>query len=167
MDDKSPLDPVSQALKLERLAGRIGSFETLLKSRTDTLELKVDDLKASLNHWSDEYERKRDEVEKVLSAEIRQVREALIRSVGIGSGLGLLAGLLVSGFLYVLNYRFSDIASDVDRAERSSLETRQSVDKAINDINEIKLFLARGGRVPDPPPQEDRSQAREQPSKPN
>lgn len=159
---EDPLNPLQQAIKIERLGGRIGSLETAIKNGIDSLTAGNQELKVAFREWRSEYEKQRDEWRKdheesnrdshaVLGAEIRQVRESLIRSVGIGSGVGLLVGVVVSGFLYTLNYRFEDQGGDIDRVERSVERNKDDLGRVVTDVNDMKTYLASGGRVPETP----------------
>ena len=172
-----PLDPTMQAIKIERLEGRQNSLEQLVKASNERLELTMRGLSDRLEKWFDDYERQRDEwrerheaenenANREMSQEIRSVRETLIRSVGIGSGLGLLGGVIISGFLWTLNYRFAEQQQDIERTEMAGTYNRSLIDAQIVEINDIKLYLARGGRIPDEPyvPRTQRSQNHEQPA---
>ena len=174
-----PLDPTTQAIKIERLESRQNSLEQLVKASNDRLELTMRGLSDRLEKWFDDYERQRDawrkqheadneDTERTLSQEIRSVRETLIRSVGIGSGLGLLGGVVISGFLWMLNYRFEEQKQDITRTEASGAYNRSLIEAQTVEINDIKLYLARGGRIPDEPyvPRPQRSRANEQSRKP-
>lgn len=171
------LDPTMQAIKIERLEGRQNSLEQLVKASNDRLELTMRGLSDRLEKWFDDYERQRDEwrerheadnenANREMSQEIRSVRETLIRSVGIGSGLGLLGGVIISGFLWTLNYRFAEQKQDIERTEVIGTYNRSLIDAQTVEINDIKLYLARGGRIPDEPyvPRAQRSQNHEQPA---
>lgn len=172
-----PLDPTMQAIKIERLEGRQNSLEQLVKASNDRLELTMRGLSDRLEKWFDDYERQRDEwrerheaenenANREMSQEIRSMRETLIRSVGIGSGLGLLGGVIISGFLWTLNYRFAEQKQDIERTEMTGTYNRSLIDAQTVEINDIKLYLARGGRIPDEPyvPRTQRSQNHEQPA---
>lgn len=172
-----PLDPTTQAIKIERLEGRQNSLEQLVKASNDRLELTMRGLSDRLEKWFDDYERQRDEwrnrheadneeTQRELEKEIRSVRETVIRAIGIGSGVGLFGGVIISGFMWTLNYRFTEQAQDVQRAEQISTYNRSLIEQQTVEINDIKLYLARGGRIPDEPyvPRSQRSQANEQPS---
>lgn len=162
VENGDPLDPVNQAIKIERLGGRIGSLETTLRAGVDALTAGNADMKETFRLWRAEYERQRDdwrrdhedsnrESHSLLGAEIRQVRESLIRSIGIGCGFGLLGGVLVTGFFYTLNYRFEDQAGDVQRVERAVEKNEIQIGRTATDVDDIKLYLANGGRVPETP----------------
>lgn len=179
MPPERPLDPTTQAIKIERLEGRQNSLEQLVKASNDRLEATMRELSGRLEKWFDDYERQRDawreqheaeneNTRRELTQEIRSVRETLIRSVGIGSGLGLLGGVIISGFLWTLNYRFEEQKQDITRTETTGAYNRSLIEAQTVEINDIKLYLARGGRIPDEPyvPRSQRSNANEQPRKP-
>ncbi len=166
-----PLDPTMQAIKIERLEGRQNSLEQLVKASNDRLELTMRGLSDRLEKWFDDYERQRDEwrerheadnenANREMSQEIRSVRETVIRSISIGSGVGLFGGVIISGFMWTLNYRFTEQTQNVQRVEQVSGYNRSLIDAQTVEINDIKLYLARGGRIPDEPyvPRSQRSQ---------
>lgn len=113
------------------------------------------------NRWR-EYERQRDEwrlrheaenenSERTLSGEIRSVRETVIRALGWGAGAGALVTVVVGGFIWSLNYRFTELSSDITRAEAASAYNRTLIDKQTEKTHEIELYLARGGVNRDQP----------------
>lgn len=176
MPPERPLDPTTQAIKIERLEGRQNSLEQLVKASNERLELTMRGLSDRLEKWFDDYERQRDEwrarheadneeSHRELSREIRSVRETVIRAIGIGSGVGLFGGVVISGFMWTLNYRFNEQTQDIQRAEQISTYNRSLIDAQTVEINDIKLYLARGGRIPDEPyiPRAQRSPPNEQP----
>lgn len=80
-------------------------------------------------------------INNVSELEVRKLREKLIRWTGWGAGVGVLATLIVSVFMYHLNYRFNDNDKTTDQLEVEAAAFR-------SELSEIKLYLARGGRVP-------------------
>ena len=105
--------------------------------------------------------------------EVRAVRDTVNRFSAIGVSIALLSGIIVSGFLWSINYRFNEQAQAAERIEQATTYNRQLIDEMGREhgreINEIKLYLARGGRVPeepytDKPSRNDNAQAR-QPAK--
>lgn len=83
----------------------------------------------------------RKEMTDIKDIEVRKLREKLIRWTGVGFGFGLVAVMIVSGFLYHLNYRFNE-----NDATTTKLQAQAAV--GVRELAEIKLYLARGGRVP-------------------
>lgn len=80
-------------------------------------------------------------INNVSELEVRKLREKLIRWTGWGAGVGLLATLIVSVFMYHLNYRFNDNDKTTDQLEVQAAALQR-------EISEIELYLARGGRIP-------------------
>ena len=156
--------------KVSELTGLQGAHDSN-KVAIDKVEKSVSELGARLESWFDEFEAKQEQrwrdysnnrdqwrreheaenenVKKDLEKEIRSVRETVIRSIGIGSGVGLFGGVIISGFMWMLNYRFTEQAQDVQRAEQTSGYNRSLIDAQTVEVNDIKLYLARGGRIPD------------------
>lgn len=136
------------------------------KLAVDKVEKSVGDLRSTLEKWFDEFDAKQDQrwarheadnedTKRELEKEIRNVRERMIQFVGFGSAIGALAGVIVGGFLWNINYRFNDQKEDVERVEVSASRNRQLIDEMGVDHGKelagIKLYLARGGRIPDEP----------------
>lgn len=170
--------------KVSELTGLQGAHDSN-KIAIDKVEKSVADLGARLESWFDEFEEKQDRrwqqyennrdqwrreheadnenVKKDLEKEIRSVRETVIRFVGFGSAIGALAGVIVAGFLWNINYRFNDNKEDTDRVEQLATRNRQLIDtmgvEHGKELSDIKLYLARGGRIPEEPyiPQSQRS----------
>ena len=162
--------------KVSELTGLQGAHDSN-KVAIDKVEKSVSELGARLESWFDEFEAKQEQrwrdysnnrdqwrreheadnenVKKDLEKEIRSVRETVIRFIGFGSAIGALAGVIVAGFLWNINYRFNDQREDVTRVEQASSRNRQLIDQIGVDhgkeLADIKLYLARGGRIPDEP----------------
>lgn len=162
--------------KVSELTGLQGAHDSN-KVAIDKVEKSVSELGARLESWFDEFEAKQEQrwrdysnnrdqwrreheadnenVKKDLEKEIRSVRETVIRFVGFGSAIGALAGVVVAGFLWNINYRFTDNKEDTDRVEQLSTRNTQRIDAMGVDhgkeLADIKLYLARGGRIPDEP----------------
>lgn len=177
--------------KVSELTGLQGAHD-LNKVAIDKVEKSVSDLGVRLESWFDDFERKQEQqwrdytanrdqwrreheadnenTARELEKEIRSVRETVIRFVGFGSAIGTLAGVIVAGFLWNINYRFTDNKEDTDRVEQVALRNRQLLDamgvEHGKELADIKLYLARGGRIPDEPyvPRSQRSQNHEQPA---
>lgn len=80
-------------------------------------------------------------INNVSELEVRKLREKLIRWTGWGAGVGVLATLIVSVFMYHLNYRFNDNDKTTEQIEiKAEVLSRE--------LAEIKLYLARGGGTP-------------------
>lgn len=178
--------------KVSELTGLQGAHDSN-KVAIDKVEKSVSDLGMRLESWFDEFERKQEQqwrdytanrdqwrheheadnenTTRELEKEIRSVRETVIRFVGFGSAIGALAGVIVAGFLWNINYRFTDNKEDTDRVEQVALRNRQLLDamgvEHGKELADIKLYLARGGRIPEEPyvPQSQRNQnGHEQPA---
>ena len=86
----------------------------------------------------------RKEMADIKDVEVRKLREKLIRWTGVGFGFGLVAMMIVTGFLYHLNYRFNENDATTGRLD-------VQVANLARDLAEIKLYLVRGGTVPSQP----------------
>ena len=105
------------------------------------------------DQWRLRHEAENENDKKDLEKEIRSVRETVIRFIGFGSAIGALAGVVVAGFLWNINYRFNDNKEDTDRVEKSSAYNRSLIDEMGrahgSELADIQLYLARGGRIPE------------------
>lgn len=105
--------------------------------------------------WRLAHEAENEDTKRELEKEIRSVRETVLKFMGFGSAVGALAGVLIAGFLWSINSRFNDNKEDTDRVERSTAETRRNLEimgrEHSSELSDIKLYLARGGRIPEEP----------------
>lgn len=149
----------SNKVAIDKVEKSVTDLGARLESWFDEFEAKQEqrwrDYQANRDQWRREHEAENENVKKDLEKEIRSVRETVIRFVGFGSAIGALAGVIVGGFLWNINYRFNDQKEDVTRVEQTSSRNRQLIDQMGVDhgkeLADIKLYLARGGRIPDEP----------------
>lgn len=157
----------SNKVAIDKVEKSVTDLGARLESWFDEFEAKQEqrwrDYQANRDQWRREHEAENENVKKDLEKEIRSVRETVIRFVGFGSAIGALAGVIVGGFLWNINYRFNDQKEDVAQVEQTSTRNRQLIDQMGVDhgkeLADIKLYLARGGRIPAEPyvPQSQRS----------
>lgn len=173
--------------KIGDLAGLQYSHDTN-KGAIDEVKKSLGDLNTRLEEWFDDfdqrsqrrweqYEKNRDQwrreheaenenTKRDLEKEIRSVRETVIRFIGFGSALGALAGVIIGGFLWNINYRFNEVKEDLSERTVASSYNRSLFDKVNAELVDIKLYLARGGRIPvEPyvPPTQRNTNGNEQP----
>lgn len=149
----------SNKVAIDKVEKSVAELGARLESWFDEFEAKQEqrwrDYSSNRDQWRREHEAENENVKKDLEKEIRSVRETVIRFVGFGSAIGALAGVVVAGFLWNINYRFNDNKEDTDRVEKVSAYNRQLIDAMGVDhgkeLADIKLYLARGGRIPDEP----------------
>lgn len=149
----------SNKVAIDKVEKSVTDLGARLESWFDEFEAKQEqrwrDYQANRDQWRREHEAENENVKKDLEKEIRSVRETVIRFVGFGSAIGALAGVIVAGFLWNINYRFTDNKEDTDRVEKSSAYNRQLIDamgvEHGRELSDIKLYLARGGRIPEEP----------------
>lgn len=158
--------------ELRHVAARMGEVASLQKSHDsnkeaiDKMERSVGVLNARLEEWFDDFDNRNNEwrreheahnedTKRDLEKEIRSVRETVIRGIGWGSGVAVLAGLVAAGFIWNLNYRFNDVTGDslkdTTRIEATAQRNRQLIDEQTEELDDIKLYLARGGKIPEEP----------------
>lgn len=149
----------SNKVAIDKVEKSVSELGARLESWFDEFEAKQEqrwrDYSSNRDQWRREHEAENENVKKDLEKEIRSVRETVIRFVGFGSAIGALAGVVVAGFLWNINYRFNDNKEDTDRVEKSSAYNRQLIDSMGvehgKELADIKLYLARGGRIPEEP----------------
>lgn len=149
----------SNKVAIDKVEKSVSELSSRLESWFDEFEAKQDqkwrDYSSNRDQWRREHEASNEDTKRELEKEIRSVRETVIRFVGFGSAIGAVAGIVVAGFLWNINYRFNDNKEDTDRVEKSSAYNRQLIDAMGVDhgkeLADIKLYLARGGRIPDEP----------------
>lgn len=148
--NKVSIDEMKKSIALlnDRLSEWFDDFDKRNQRRWEQYETNRD-------QWRKDHEAKNSSSERELGKEIREVRETAIRFVGFGSAIGALAGVIVGGFLWNINYRFNDQREDVARVEQTSTRNRQLIEQLGVDhgqeLADIKLYLARGGRIPAEP----------------
>lgn len=111
------------------------------------------------DQWRLRHEAENENDKKDVEREIRNVRETVIRGIGWGAGVAALGGLVIGGFLWNINYRFNDVShdstKDIVRIEGSASLNRTLIDRLEREygkeLEDIKLYLARGGRIPEEP----------------
>lgn len=149
----------SNKVAIDKVEKSVSELGARLESWFDEFEAKQEqrwrDYQSNRDQWRREHEAENENVKKDLEKEIRSVRETVIRFVGFGSAIGALAGVIVGGFLWNINYRFNDQKEDVTRVETAATTNRQLIDRMGVDHGKelagIKLYLARGGRIPEEP----------------
>lgn len=122
----------------------------------------------SQERWA-EHEQKNEATKEVLEGKIAKVREDTIRIITVGAVVTLLGGAVISGFLWNINRQFNDEHETHAEQRNRSDENRRLIDKTKDDLYDVKLYLARGGRIPDEPyiPPSQRSKPDEQPKPAN
>lgn len=152
--NKVSIDEMKKSIALlsERLSEWFEDFDKRNQRRWEQYETNRD-------QWRKDHEAKNSSSERELGKEIRDVRETVIRFMGYGAAVSALAGLIAGGFLWNLNYRFNDVTIDTKddyaRVESSVRANRARIDSISaehgKELNDIKLYLARGGRIPEDP----------------
>ena len=152
--NKVSIDEMKKSIALlsERLSEWFEDFDKRNQRRWEQYETNRD-------QWRKDHEAKNSSSERELGKEIRDVRETVIRFMGYGAAASALAGLIAGGFLWNLNYRFNDVTIDTKddyaRVESSARANRARIDSISaeygKELSDIKLYLARGGRIPEEP----------------
>jgi len=104
---------------------------------------------ANRDAWRTQHEADNEKTKADLNAEIRNVREVVIKYAGYSAAIGALGGVIIAGFLWTINYRFDtvkedtqDVSKDMDKAENRQMDL-------IKRVSDLELYLARGGRIPE------------------
>lgn len=149
----------SNKVAIDEVKKSVGELNTRLEEWFDDFDQRQDrrwrEYEANRDQWRREHEAENEDVKRETDKEIRSLRETIIRAIGFSSAIGALGGVIVGGFLWVLNGRFTDIEEDTKddtaRIESTTARTREVVDNLNAELVDIKLYLARGGRIPEEP----------------
>jgi len=106
---------------------------------------------ANRDAWRREHEAENEDDHRALTAKVQDVRETVIRVIAIGSAIGTLSGVIVAGFLWNVNYRFENQDKTIQDRKEASSYNRSLYDKLNEEMVEVQLYLARGGRIPEEP----------------
>ncbi len=162
----------SNKTAIDDMRRSLGDLNTRLEEWLDDFDQRSqrrwEQYEKNRDQWRREHEADNEDTKRELENEIRNVRERMIQFVGFSSAIGALAGVIVGGFLWNINYRFSEQDKDVVRIESTGSINRRLIDAVNSELIDIKLYLARGGRIPAEPyvPQSQRNQhGNEQPAK--
>jgi hypothetical protein len=166
-------------LEIRNMTNKFGEIATIQHSQ-DTNRLMLDELKQTVisintrleawfnnfdirnNQRWEQYERERNEWRIrheqenegsiiLLDKEIRSVRETVIRSLGWCVGFGAVGSLLIVGFLWTFNDRFTMSKNDIAETKDAMHEIAAKVEDGKDKTTEIELYLARGGVNPQEP----------------
>lgn len=149
----------SNKVAIEDMKKSVGALNERLEEWFDDFDQRNqrrwEQYESNRDQWRREHEASNEDTKRDLEKEIRSVRETVIRALGWGAGAGALVAVVIGGFIWTLNYRFADVAGDVVRVEAASVRNRQLIDEMTRDygkeLSDIKLYLARGGRIPEEP----------------
>lgn len=149
----------SNKVAIDEMKKSVGALNERLEEWFDDFDKRNqrrwEQYEANRDQWRREHEANNEDTKRDLEKEIRSVRETVIRALGWGAGAGALVTVVIGGFIWTLNYRFADVSTDVTRVEQASGRNRQLIDEMGRDhgkeLADIKLYLARGGRIPDEP----------------
>lgn len=158
--------------KLSELAGLQNAHDSN-KIAIDEMKKSVGDMGDKLERWFDDFDKRNDrrwelyesnrdqwrrqhEAEnenayRDMEKEIRNVRETTIRFAAFGAAVVFLGGTIIGGFIYNINYRFNEGKEDLSSATQASSYNRQMIEGTLKELTDIKLYLARGGRIPEEP----------------
>lgn len=103
---------------------------------------------ANRDRWRREHEASNERDKRSLERETRSVRETTIRFAAFGAAVVMLGGTVVGGFIWNINYRFAEGKDDIAEARQATFNNRVKVDSLGSELIDIKLYLARGGRLP-------------------
>lgn len=124
-----------------RLEDWFTDFEQRSQQRWDKFERQRDE-------WRREHEAENESDKRDLEKEIRNVRETVIRGIGFGSALAALAGVIIGGFLWNINYRFNEGREDLIEVRAHAAKNASAIQMLKDETLDVKLYLSRGGRIP-------------------
>lgn len=134
---------------IEDMKKALGDLNTRLEEWFDDFDQRNnrrwEQYEANRDNWRLRHEAENENDKKELEKEIRSVRETVIRALGWGAAAGALAGVIVGGFIWSLNERFTTTNKSIDQTVETATYNRELVDDQREKIHEIELYLARGG----------------------
>lgn len=134
--------------KIVEMNDRMEEFFTQFEHRQDQ---KWRDHQSDRDAWRLRHEADNENTKRDAEKEIRNVRENVIRITAISAGVSFLAGAVVAGFLWNINYRFQQTDKDTTRIELAAGNNSRVLEAHAHELGEIKLYLARGGKTPEEP----------------
>lgn len=157
----------SNKVAIDEMKKSVGALNTRLEEWFDDFDQRNqrrwEQYEANRDQWRREHEGENENTKRDLEKEIRSVRETTIRFAAFGAAVVFLGGTIVGGFIYNINYRFNENKEDTAEVRQTGVYNRQLIDQMGrehgSELADIKLYLARGGRIPDEPyiPQSQRS----------
>lgn len=159
---------------VEELRRSLGEMNSRLESWfVDHEERNISrwkEYEANRDQWRASHEAENQKDKGELTSEIRAVRERVIRYVGYGSAVGVLGGVIVSGFLWNIDFRFEVAKQDIVELSEDLEDNSALSSETAKKLVDIQLYLARGGRVPEepyvPPTQRSEPDGKQQAGKP-
>lgn len=133
----------------------MGDLNTRLEEFFDDFEQRSqkrwDKFEQERNQWRREHEASNATSKRELEREIRAVRETTVRFAAFGAAIAVLGSTIVGGFIWNINYRFDEGKDDIAETRQTTGYNRSLVDAMNKELVDIKLYLARGGRIPAEP----------------
>lgn len=126
-------------------------METWFKDFDNRNNLKWEAAERNRDDWRLRHEAENENTYRTLEADLRSVRETVIRSLGWGLAAGTLTVVIVSGFLWSINDRFATTKERSAKTDQTIAAQAATVDKLRDKTTEIELYLARGGTNPRDP----------------
>lgn len=134
---------------IEDMKKALGDLNTRLEGWFDDFDQrnnrKWEQYETNRDNWRLRHEAENEDDKKELEKEIRSVRETVIRALGWGAAAGALAGVIIGGFIWSLNERFTTQNKSIDQTVNTATYNRQLIDDQREKIHEVELYLARGG----------------------
>lgn len=145
----------SNKVAIDEMKKSVGDLNSRLEAWFDDFDRRNDRrwelYEADRNQWRRQHEAENENANRDLEKEIRSVRETTIRFAAIGATFLLLGGTIVGGFIYNINYRFNEGKDDIAETQKTGGTNRALIEAQMKELVDIKLYLARGGRIPEEP----------------
>lgn len=145
----------SNKVSIDEVKRSVGELNTRLEEWFDDFDQRNQRrwelYEANRDSWRRQHEAENENSARDLEKEIRSVRETTIRFAAFGATFLLLGGTIVGGFIYNINYRFNEGKDDIAETQRTGGTNRALIEAQMKELVDIKLYLARGGRIPEEP----------------
>ena len=126
-------------------------METWLATFDNRNNLRWEAADRNRDDWRLRHEAENENTERELQKELRHVRETVIRSLGWCAAAGVLGAVIVSGFLWSINERFTTVRDASTQTNETVTKQADKMEVLRDKTTEIELYLARGGVNPREP----------------
>lgn len=120
---------------IEEVKAQVGGINDKLERWFDQIESE------SRRRW-ERHDRERDEYREKHEADNQRTKDKLTLWTGVGITVMVIGGAIISGFLYVLNIKFADVAISQQRIERQQESARNEAAADREKINDIRIYIA-------------------------
>jgi hypothetical protein len=120
---------------IEEVKAQVGGINDKLERWFDQIESE------SRQRW-ERHDKERDQYREKHEADNQKTKDKLTLWTGIGITVMFIGGVIITGFLYVLNDKFLDVTTSQQRVERQQEASRTEAAADREKINDIRIYIA-------------------------